>query len=126
MQTLFQETFLDILCDEDIPCLHMNWKEYQSDSTIKEGCERLLQLMSEHKIYKILNDNTNALGIWTGVTKWLVFDFRPRAIKAGFICCAHVYGPSRLSQISAEAAQILLGPFTDNIKGFKSIHEAKE
>jgi hypothetical protein len=122
---LFHESFLDIILDEETPCLHLDWKGYQTDASIKTGCEQLLVFMKAHQTYKILNDNTHALGIWISVTKWLVFDFRPRAMEAGLQCCAHVYGPSRLAQISAEAARMLLEPFTEEIKGFTNIADAK-
>jgi hypothetical protein len=124
-ELLFQESFLDILLDDEMPLLHMNWKGYQSDVSIMTGSERLLELMQQKHVYKVLNDNTNSLGIWLGMVNWLVFNFRPRVMAAGLQCCAHVYGPSRLSRISAEAAEALLGPYTRQIKGFSTVEEAK-
>lgn len=124
-QPLFQASYLDIFLDSEVPCLHLDWKGQQTDASIRAGCERLLELMAEHQVYKILNDNTNAVGVWTSVVQWLVFDMRPRAFKAGMTCCAHVFGPSRLSQLSAEAALLLINPFTDEIKPFNDVDDAK-
>jgi hypothetical protein len=82
--------------------------------------------MAEHQISKLLNDNTNTLGIWMSVANWLVFDALPRARKAGMTSLAHVYGPSRFSRISFEAAVLLLNPCALDIQTFDDIESAKQ
>jgi hypothetical protein len=122
---LYSDRFLDILHDEENALLHLDWKGYQTDGSIKEGCERASELMVQYKAFKILNDNTNVLGIWTGVSRWLIFDALPRARKAGMTSFAHVYGSSRLSRISAEAALFLLNQIAADIKTFDDIDAAR-
>lgn len=82
--------------------------------------------MTEHRIYKVLNGNTNIVGIWTGVANWLVFDALSRARWAGMTSFAHAFGPSRFSRISAEAALLLLSPVVTDIKAFDEIGAAKD
>lgn len=101
-----------------------DWKGYQTDASIREGCERTLELMVQYQAYKLLNDNSNVLGIWTGVSRWLIFDALPKARKAGRTRFADVYGPSRLSRISAEAALLLPGPKAVDIKSFDNMDAA--
>ena len=122
---LFQNDFLDISYDEKHCCLHLNWKGYLSDAAIKTGINRFIDLMTEHQVFKVLNDNTHTLGIWTGVASWLVFNARPRARDAGLQAFAHVYGPSRLSRISADAALLLLSASATDIKAFDDIDMAR-
>ncbi len=123
---LFDETFLDISFDPERLWIHLNWKGYQTDASVKAGCEHLLELMVEHHLYKVLNDNTNALGIWIGTAPWLAFNYFPRIRRAGLTGCAHVYGPSRLSQISADAALKLLPTHTVNIQAFHEMDDARK
>lgn len=125
MVMLLQNQFLEISLDEKNEWLYMDWKGYQIDESIKEGCNRAIELMSKHKIFKVLNDNTHTQGIWLGVSRWLVFEALSRARQAGMKSFAHVYGPSRMSRISAEAALFLLSPAVSDIKAFDDIGAAK-
>lgn len=124
---LFQEDFLEISYDKVHRCLYMNWKGYQTDASVKTGINRLIDFMAEHRVFKVLNDNTCTLGIWTGVASWLIFDALPRAKQAGLLAFAHVYGPSRLSRISFDAALFLLpSSASDIIKPFDDIQAARD
>lgn len=122
---LYSDRYLDISYEEEYSLLYLDWKGYQTDSSIKDGCERTMELMVQYKAFKILNDNTNILGIWTGVSKWLIVDALPRARQAGMTAFAHIYGPSRLSRISAEAALFLLDSKAADIKTFDDMEEAR-
>jgi hypothetical protein len=120
----FQESFLDIYLDDEKSWLYLDWKGYQSNASIKQGCERSLELLIQYKLHKAVNDNTHTLGIWIGVAPWLILNFLPRARKAGLKWCAHIYGPSRLSRISADTALGLQNPDTADMKGFDDKKEA--
>jgi hypothetical protein len=122
---LSSEPYLDIYFDQQHGWLYLDWKGYQSNASVKQGCERALELFVERKLSKVLNDNTHTLGIWIGAAPWLIFSLLPRARKAGLKWCAHVYGPSRLSRISADAALGLQNPNTADMKGFDSRFEAE-
>jgi hypothetical protein len=115
---LFQESFLEIYLDEERSWLYLDWKGYQSNASVKAGCERALEALIANKLHKVLNDNTHTLGIWIGAAPWLIFNLLPRARKAGLKWCAHIYGPSRLSRISADTALGLQKPETADMKGF--------
>ncbi len=125
VDNLYGEDFLDIVYDEENAWLYANWKGYQTDSSVKEGVNRMIHMLDEHRAAKILNDNSNTLGIWMGVATWLIFDALPRARKAGLKSFAHVYGPSRFSRVSAEGALLLLSPSQVDIKAFEDIASAR-
>lgn len=120
------ERFLEIQYDEENGWLYLNWKGYQTDDTVKQGINKLIDLLVEYKVGKVLNDNSNTLGIWLGVAGWLVFDALPRARDAGMTSFAHVFGVSRFSKVSAEAALRLLNSTTQDIKTFNDVEAAKE
>ena len=126
IKNLFQDDFFEIEHDDENCWLHVNWKGYQTDRSIKDGINCLIDLIAEHRVFNVLNDNTNILGIWMGVASWLIFDALPRAKKAGMRSFAHVYGPSRFSRISADAALLLLNRLPTDIKAFEDIHAAKD
>lgn len=125
MAILLRNQFLEISHDKGNEWLYMNWKGYQIDESIKEDCNRAVELRKEYQVFKILNDNTYTQGIWLGVSRWLASDALPRARRAGMTSFAHVHGPSRMSRISAEAALFLLSSDTSDIKAFDDIETAK-
>lgn len=125
VRNLFQDDFVEIACDDEAGYIHLNWKGYQTDKSVKDGINFLIDSMTRYQVFKVLNDNGNTLGIWIGVASWLIFDALPRARKAGMTSFAHVYGTSRLSRISADAALLLLTPSTADIKAFDDIQAAK-
>jgi hypothetical protein len=123
---LFQEDFLEIEHDDENRWIYADWKGYQTEKSIKQGIDLIIELMPRCQTFHILNDNTNTLGIWIGVAAWLISDALPRARIAGLKSFAHVYGGSRFSRISAEAALFLLGSNTSYINAFDDIEEAKK
>jgi hypothetical protein len=125
VDNLYGEHFLDMVYDEENAWLYANWKGYQTDKSVKEGINRMIRMLEEHQASRVLNDNSNTLGIWMGVATWLIYDALPRARKAGLKSFAHVYGPSRFSRISAEGALLLLSPAQVDIKAFEDIESAK-
>lgn len=125
MQLLFGESHVDIWCNQEKGWIYLDWKGHQTQESVRLGAERLLDLMAEHGIYNVLNDNTNTVGSWISSLPWVVFNFIPRARKAGMHKVAHVYGRDKLARLSAEASKLLFDPATANIRLFYSLKEAE-
>lgn len=81
--------------------------------------------MMQHKVTKILNNNTLVLGIWRGAAEWVASDWFPRMRKAGLTHFAWVYSSSRLSQISTEDTLALIDGESYGVKVFNSVAEAQ-
>jgi len=120
LQQIYQREFVDISIDQQRNWLYANWKGYQSDASIKEGCELMLVAMKQYKAVHILNDNRQVLGIWTGVADWLARNWFPRMRTSGMKKFALIYSPSRFSQISADAAILLYDQEGRDVVGFHS------
>jgi hypothetical protein len=122
---------------EDFICIEVNvandwiysdWRGYQTESSVMKGCEKILEAMVQNGFSKILNDNTNVLGIWTPAAKWVGSDWFPRMIENGLKQFAWIYSPSALSRVSTDEAlnntpEHQLG---DVIKTFYSMKEGKQ
>ncbi|HEX2204457.1 MAG TPA: STAS/SEC14 domain-containing protein [Longimicrobium sp.] len=106
---LFRAPFIAIGLDAAEGWLHVEWEGYQTVGTVQQGCERVLALLAQHGVAKVLNDNTEVLGGWSEAAEWLVDDWYPRMRAAGLRCFAWVYSPSRLSQLSADETMARLG-----------------
>lgn len=122
---LFTSDTIDISLAQDIPCLYANWKGYQSEQSVKDGCEKMLELMVEHQTFKLLNDNTKLLGIWTEAARWIANDFAPRMLGAGLVAFAWVYSPKLLSQAAANTTLAAIGPLP-HVRTFYRVEDAEQ
>lgn len=122
---LFAENFIEISYDPKSEILYANWKGYQSVASVRTGCETMLQLLSEKKLRRVLNDNTNVLGIWRSAAEWVAVDWFPRLKSAGMEAFAWVYSSSRLSQISTDDTLAMVDAATYGIKLFHDKSEAQ-
>lgn len=82
--------------------LYVNWRGYQNYDTVVEGCEKILELLLDRGCTKVINDNTNVEGIWSGASRWVGQDWLPRMHAAGLEYFAWVYSLSTFSRLSAE------------------------
>lgn len=121
---LFSSDFVDITFLSATKQLHANWKGYQTDASIHEGSERMLDLMRTYSAYDVLNDNTNVVGIWINAAEWLALDWFPRMKAAGMQRFAWVYSPYRFSQVSTDSTISMLDPLALGIKVFATKPDA--
>lgn len=124
MLELYSDTSIDLLLDPDTRILYAHWKGYQSLNTGTQGCVHLLEMMVEHKAYRILNDNTQVRGLWMGAAEWAAREWFPRMRDSGMQRFAWVYSPAKFSQISADTALALLDPDEFAVKVFHEKDEA--
>lgn len=120
LNQVYYRDFVEISFDTNNNWLHANWNGYQSDASVKEGCELILEALTRFNVSKVLNDNRQVLGIWTGVADWLARNWFPRMRAAGMKRFALIYSPSRMSQVSADAAMLLYDPDGRDVVGFYS------
>jgi CheY-like chemotaxis protein len=121
---LFSESFIEISFDPKAEILHVNWKGYQSVASIRNGCEAILKFMTERKLSKVLNDNTNVLGIWRSAAEWIALDWFPRMKQSGLKGFAWIYSSSRLSQISTDETLSMMNSEQHGVALFHNKAEA--
>lgn len=99
---LYESPETDIELDEKDGILYVNWKGFQLVESVQNGCEQMLLLLKQHSCTKVLNDNTNVTGIWSGASEWVAVDWFPRMREAGLQKFAWVYSPSYFSRLSTD------------------------
>lgn len=118
------EDFIIIEYDQENHWVYVDWKGYQTEQSVMTGCERMLDAVVLYKCTKILNDNTNVVGIWTPAANWVGVNWFPRIQAAGVSYFAWVYSPSAMSRVSTdEALKNTVTP--DFIRTFFDINAAK-
>lgn len=124
LSELYRENFVVVSLDREASMLYADWLGYQSVDSIRQGCEKILDLMVRHRAFEVLNDNTHVLGIWRFAAEWLADDWFPRMKQAGLRAFAWVYSPAKLSQVSTDTTLSLMEPEAFNIKVFHTQEEA--
>lgn len=118
--------YLDVYTDLEQSWVYLNWKGTPTVDEVKQGVEMALEAMKDKELGKILNDNRELKGTWTGAMDWIVNDWWPRAMDAGFRAIAYIYSPDVFGKFSVDA---LLKQTDENgpvkQKPFKTIEEAK-
>lgn len=95
--------FLDVYIDPKNQWIYADWKGVPSVVNVKEGLETILQAIEAHNFGRLLNDNRKLRGTWTGALEWIVNDWTPRAINAGYSAVAFIYSPDVFGKFSVDA-----------------------
>ena len=120
---LFKNSSIQISYNTTEYWIYANWTGFQTTRSVKEGCEKILQVLTDESCHKVLNDNTYVEGIWSGAAAWVGNDWFPRMSLAGLHYFAWVYSPSVFSQLSTDKA--LNHTKEGFVRTFYDIEEAK-
>lgn len=92
---------VEFLADKNI--VFSQWfGSYLLVEQIKEGALLGLSKIKEHRVSKLLNDNTQLEGTWDEANDWIAQEWMPEALEAGLMKFAHVISKDIFGQLSAE------------------------
>ncbi len=74
--------------DESIPGLFVEWRNYATSIQLRFIHERILQLLEQHRVAKILADTSELPTVHAEDQKWIIEDWVPRAKAAGLRAAA--------------------------------------
>ena len=103
MELIKEGNQVKIYSDEENGWLYLDWFGVVKNEWVIEGLELLYDAISETKTGTILNDNTNLKGTWTGVISYIVHDWYPKALKAGYRRAAFVYSADVFTRFSVDS-----------------------
>ena len=122
MQTLVKEKFIQISYEPEGDYLYADWLGFQSEESVKAGCELLLKELTKKKASKVLNDNTKVTGPWQSATEWVGTVWFPKMEAAGLKHFSWIFSSNIFAELSAKKAM----PASDIAKSFNSYPEAKK
>ena len=125
IQPFFETDYVAIQEDIKNQWIFADWKGYQTEDSVKTGATKILEAMIHFKLTKVLNDNSNVVGIWSPAAKWGGTIWIPKMINAGLKHFAWVYSPSALSQFSTKET-LKNAPDNEAFRTFVDIEEAKK
>jgi hypothetical protein len=72
-----------IMHDEAGRCIIVVWRQYATQIQFRYIHEKLLSLICEHRVFKILGDDTALPAIPSEDRFWIIDEWFPRAVKCG-------------------------------------------
>lgn len=121
----FYEDFLTVECSNPFYLIYANWKGYQTEHSVRIGCEKVLEAVAQFQCSKILNDNTNIAGIWAPASTWIGTDWLPRVLEAGVKRFAWVCAATSMNRVLADEA-IKNSNAEDLVQTFESTDDARK
>ena len=121
---ILYEDFVTIEYIDQFHWLYADWRGYQTEHSIRTGCEKMLQALISYQCSKVLNDSRNVVGIWTPASAW-VGNWLPRMKEAGLEYFAWVYSPGAMSRVTTDES-IKNIDVSIVVKTFEEIEAAKK
>ncbi len=125
MELIAENGQLKLYYDNENHWLYADWFGRVKDELVKEGLDMIAKGFESKQTSVLLNDNTNLLGTWTGVIQWIINDWYPRALKAGYKKVAFIYSPDAFTKFSVDALRKQDKDSPVEQMSFKNISEAK-
>lgn len=90
MDALYSAKHCKIVFDESTDYLQIKWSGFPKSEGFREACTKLIVMMKELVIKKLLTDNSKAAVFAVSDQKWLNNTWLPEAEKVGYYCSAVV------------------------------------
>lgn len=116
----YHDTGVTVGYNEEEHYLYANWRGFQNFQTVKRGCVKIIEGLTEHRCHLLLNDNLKVMGTWADAVQWVTKECFPMLEKAGLTHLAWIYSPSTFSRLAADQTiQKTNGPITIKTFGNK-------
>jgi hypothetical protein len=113
-----------VVLDAEVPCLIVLWKRYATSGQLRHVLERLIELLQEHHVSKILADDTALPLIHPEDQAWIVQNWMPRAVAAGLRVAANKNPSTYLGRLAVENVITRQRLFT--IRSFEDLGDARQ
>ena len=114
-----------ISLDETIPCVVVTWKQYATSTQLRYVHENIIRLLEQHRVSKILGDDTGLATIHTEDQKWIVGNWMPRAMASGLRAAASKSPSSYFGKVSVDEVQAA-APAGLALRSFADMEEARQ
>src|SRR5688572_28616717 len=114
----------NIWFDESAGIVRMSWKGYANSGQFREGTRRMLEVLRDARASVVLGDITEMVLISQEDQQWLVENFLPVAIDAGFKAIALLNPRHYFNKVAVETIAYKVKQEKLKISFFESEEEA--
>lgn len=125
LENFWDNPICSVIHDEGNRCISVVWKQYASQVQLRYIHENLLRLICEHRVYKILGDDTALPAIPSEDRFWIIDEWFPRAVECGLRFAASKRPDSYFGKLSVSHIQSA-APAGIECRSFEQLQEARE
>ena len=105
LENFWDNPICSIIHDEADHCIIVVWKQYATQIQLRYIHESLLALISRHRAYKILADDTALPAIASEDRFWIIDEWFPRAAECVHDSCSSYGVPFRFDALRSSLAR---------------------
>ena len=121
---IYSDAHIRIKSDPLHSLLLVNWVGRQTHESVRDGCMKILEFMTMHKNYDILNDNRHVIGDWSVAAEWVGATWLPLMKTAGLHKFAWVNSSLDLSRVSINQAVSFTDPAELPVRVYTDYNQA--
>ena len=107
------EAYATLTLEKQNDIIFLDWNGFLNLDLVKSGSEELLVWIKQHKITKVLVDNSKVSGTWQSANGWYQTDWNPRAAKEGLAFMAVIMSDNVFTQLSLQGfTKVTQGVYT--------------
>jgi hypothetical protein len=125
LENFWDNPICSVTYDEANGCIMVVWKQYATQVEFRYIHEKLLSLICEHGVEKILGDDTALPAIAAEDRFWVIDQWFPRAVQCGLRFAASKTPDSYFAKIAVNDIQSAAPPDL-KCRRFENLEEAKE
>jgi predicted lipoprotein len=114
-----------ITFDASVPCIAVQWRGYATSAQMRFVLENIICLLDRHKAHRILGDDTLLPLVHSADQQWIINDWYPRAIAAGWRVSANKVPKNYFGQLTTNNVQAEV-PGAVVIRPFEELEEARQ
>ena len=125
LQDFRDNPICSIMHDEANRCIIVVWRQYATQIQFRYIHEKLLSLICEHRVCKILGDDTALPAIPAEDRFWIIDEWFPRAVECGLRFAASKRPDAHFGRLAVSHIQSA-APVGLQCRCFERLEEAKE
>jgi hypothetical protein len=110
--------------DDELPGIFVQWRNYATSSQLRFIHEYIIHLLEQHRVQKILGDDTALLTIHSSDQEWITLDWMPRAKRAGFRAAAAKRPTGYFGHLATSSVQTAVASEIE-VRSFSDLSEAR-
>jgi hypothetical protein len=125
LQNFWDNPICSIIHDEANRCIIVVWRQYATQIQFRYILEKLLSLICEHRVCKILGDDTALPAIPSEDRFWIIDEWFPRAVECGLRFAASKRPDAHFGRLAVSHMQSA-APAGLQCRCFERLDEARE
>ena len=125
LQNFRDNPICSIMHDEGNHCIVVVWRQCATQIQFRYIHEKLLSLICEHRVFKILGDDTALPAIPSEERFWIINEWFPRAVECGLRFAASKRPDAHFGRLAVSHIQSA-APAGLKCRCFEGLEEAKE